>query len=75
MKLSQVPMLVRHAEARDQLVRQLAALRNGDICVTISCERQDDTVLALVRPVLDCEIRARIAEIDRDIVALGVTVA
>lgn len=82
---SELPMLNRIVDARKALEHTLQSLRcrhnptsfqSGEyLCVTISGERQDDAILELVRPVIEAEIRARIASLDRDIEALGVTVS
>lgn len=78
-------MLNRIVDARKALECTLRALRcrhnpisgmSGEyLCVTISGERQDDAILELVRPIIEAEIKARIASLDRDIEALGVTVS
>lgn len=69
----QMPMLIRTMDARDALMRSLQALPSC-LVITIDGERQDDAMLALVRPVIEAEIRARMASLDRDIEAMGVIV-
>jgi hypothetical protein len=73
-KLSRLPMVLRIAEERNALRAQLDSLDKRKICVSIDANRQDDTIIELIRPVLDCELRARIAVIDRDLAALGVVI-
>lgn len=73
----QMPMLIRTMDARDALMRSLQALLATGVpglAVTIDGERQDEAMLALVRPVIETEIRARMASLDRDIEAMGVIV-
>lgn len=72
MKLSRLSMVQRIVIERNALVRQLECLDKRDFCVTIDTNRQDDTIAELVRPVLYCEVSARISALDRDLVALGV---
>ena len=74
MKLSRLPMVLQMALERDRLLGQLDSLDKRELCVTIASERQDDTILEMVRPVINCEVRARICEIDRDLVAQGVEI-
>lgn len=76
--IGQLPMLNRTMVAREALMRTLQALLAAGepgFAVTIDGERQDDAMLALVRPVIETEIRARMASLDRDIEAMGVIVS
>jgi len=72
--IGQLPMLTRMVDARAAQVRMLEALPL-ELTVAIDGERQDEAMLALVRPAIETEIKARIASLDRDIEALGVTVS
>lgn len=84
MKLSLLQMVVRHADARLQLLHTLDALAViGDpdnqlkprgLFIAIDGEPQDETILALARPVIEREIRARVTEIERELADLGVEV-
>lgn len=78
-------MLNRIMDARHALVRLRDALHaTGEhrsvlsarpLVITIDGQPQDEAMLALARPVLEAEINARIASLDRDIEALGVSVS
>lgn len=82
MHLSMLDMVNRHAEARKALVHQLAVVEatpesrlfpgEPKFRIVIDGQLQDESIAALLRPVLGRELRARIAEIDRDLAELGV---
>lgn len=82
---SELPMLTRLVDARKEQVRLLealavtaepsSALDVRPLFVSIDGQPQDQAILALVRPVVEREVRARIASLDRDIEALGVIVS
>ena len=60
MKLSRLPMIQQLAMERARLLGQLDSLGRRELCVTIASERQDDTIVELIRPVLHCEVRNQI---------------
>lgn len=76
MKLSQLRMVNQISDQRTRLLHQLANIDAiGKVRVSIDGEPQDDTFVALVRPSIKAEIKARILELGRDLEALGVTIA
>ena len=87
MRLGNLAMVTRIADARGQLLHQLAVLRGwtpGDgglmldsarpYVITLQGARLDAAMLALVRPAIETELMARVAEAERDLAALGVIV-
>ena len=52
----------------------LLALAGGHFGGSIASCRLDEPMLALIRPVLETEINARISQIDRKLTALGIDV-
>ena len=86
MRLAQLQMVARLADARRALLWQIDVLQakpadasehvlgKAPFVITIDGERQDDTILELVRPVVIKELRARVRTLDRDLEALGVAV-
>lgn len=74
MKLSRLAMVNRIDLARHGLHEDLRALQAGDFVMTVRGNRQDEALLALVRPVLEREIKARIAALEADLEQLGVEV-
>lgn len=75
MKLSRLPMVLGMIGERRQLVDNLEHLAERRIGLTIDAVRQDETLIALVLPVIACELKARIAKLDRELEALDVEVA
>lgn len=83
MNLDRLEMVNRYAEARQALLHQIAVV-DGAIDVerksplashfhmTVDGVRLDDAMVALVRPVILGELRARIRMIDADLARLGV---
>jgi hypothetical protein len=80
--LTLLPMVNRIAEARKALVHQLQVVESGEptdalmvkprLAITIDGARMDDAMLAVARPAIVCELRGRIASLDRDLEAMGV---
>lgn len=69
MKLASLGVAARSAEARALLVR----LRDrATLEVTLDRERQDEVMVALVRPIVVAELDRRIADVEADLAALGV---
>lgn len=85
MKLSMLELVNRTADARRALQRKLDALSIHDepctalglrpLAITIDGEPQDEAMLAICRPVIEREIRAQIASLDKDLEAYGVEVS
>lgn len=83
-RLNSLAMINRIVDARSALQRKLDALKVREepasllgarpLAVTVDGESLDEAMLALVRPVIEKELRARLASIDRDLRALGVDV-
>jgi hypothetical protein len=75
-KLSRLQLVLSHVAARDVLLEQVRLLdSDGWLSVQIGGVRLDDTVIALVRPAVQCELKARVAELDRRLQDLGVEVS
>lgn len=83
MKLARLQMVNRHAEERQALLRMIEvvgtpsdnfSIGQPKFCITVDAVRLDETMLALVRPVLLGELRARVRRIDADLKGLGVEV-
>ena len=72
MRLSQLRIVNQAAEERAALIRKI---ERGAFGVTIDGENQDVELVMLVRDVLLERMRARLAEIEVDLAALGVAVA
>jgi hypothetical protein len=84
MNLDRLDMVNRYAEARQALLHQITvieqALDSGrndprcvsPFCMTIDGTRLDEPMVALVRPVILTELRARVRRIDADLAQLGV---
>ena len=82
--LAQLPMINRIGDARREQLRLFDALKvTGEpksvlstrpLVITIDGQTQDEAMLARVRPVIEAEVRARIASLDRDLEAMGVIV-
>lgn len=68
MKLGALRMVNRHAEARDQLRRQM----RGKIEVYIDGVRQDDEVSEAARVPVQRVLDLRLDEVERDLEGLGV---
>jgi hypothetical protein len=75
MKLSHLPRVLDMVGQRRQLVDFLDAAAERKLAVSIDSNRQDETIVALVLPVIACELNARIAKIDRELEAHGVQIA
>lgn len=75
MKLSHLPLVHGMVGERRQLVDFLEALAERNLVVSIDGNRQDAAIVALVLPVVACELNARIAKLDRELAALDVEVA
>ena len=74
MRLSQLDMVNRHAAAVKRIDEQLAAVELGYVHVVIGSSQMDEALTAIVRPVLERELKARKAELQRDMADLGVEV-
>lgn len=84
MKLARLQLVNRHAEERQALLRMIDVVGTPSdaidnrgrpaFCITVDGVRLDETMLALVRPVLLGELRARVRRIDADLKGLGVEV-
>lgn len=83
MNLTMLPMVNRHVERRKQLQHQLDVVTawTGDLVqgpirlgLTIDGERQDCAMVALVRPAIQRELQAQLAQVDRDLEQLGVSI-
>lgn len=74
MKLSQLPTVHHVQKARERIIEDLAALELGLFNLTVRGTAQDDALAARVRPVIEAELKARLASLDRDLVANGVKV-
>lgn len=75
MKLSHLPLVHSMVGERRQLVDFMDALAQRNLVVSIDGSRQDETIVALVLPVIACELNARISKLDRELAALDVEVA
>lgn len=71
MRLDSFPMVQQAIAAREKLVMQRECGRFG---VTIDGVYQDDTMIEQVRGAVVAELNRRIAELDDDLVALGVII-
>ena len=74
MKLSMLPIVERTAKARDAIDLAIAAVEMDLVQVTIQGVYQDDAMVALIRPVVMGELKARRASLDRDLDSYGVKV-
>lgn len=74
MKLEMFAIVSRTMTVRDKLIEQIGAVETAErgLGVTIHGIYQDEAMLAVVRPVVLTELRARLASIDRDLVSYGV---
>lgn len=72
MRLSMNDRVQRTIETRNHQLESLVSLENEDFVVTIGGQRQDDAMLALVKPALERELLGRTSSLDRDLVAFGV---
>ena len=69
-------MVNRIDDARLSLKRQVELTTvAGKLRVSIDGEPQDEGIIALVRPVIERELRARMKSLEVDLVALGVKVS
>ncbi|MEO7335776.1 MAG: hypothetical protein ABIV63_04260 [Caldimonas sp.] len=75
MKLSLLPLVELADVVRQVVLAELAALDADNFVVTINGSRQDDALRAVAKPVLERELRGRLASLDRDLQAYGVDVA
>lgn len=84
-RLAALPMINRNADARGELLAQIALLEAPEpidagllsrppFCVTIDGQRQDDAMLALVKVVVLRELRARVAALEFDLRTMGVDI-
>lgn len=83
MRLDSLAMVNRIAEARGALLHQitLAQVKRDagsmllpHLRVTVDGRYLPDDTVAVLRPVLIAELQAQVAKLDRDLIALGVTV-
>lgn len=83
MRLDSLAMVNRIAEARGALLHQIAVLqlrRDPDsklaprLMVAIDGRYLPDDTVAVLRPALIAELRAQVAQLDRDLDGFGVTV-
>lgn len=74
MKLSDLPTVHRTQKERERIIEDLAALEIGLFNLTVRGTAQDDALAARVRPVIEAELKARLASLDRNLVANGVKV-
>jgi uncharacterized protein YjhX (UPF0386 family) len=83
MRLDSLAMVNRISEARGALLHQIAVIQVKrdagsmlvpHLCVTIDGRHLPEDTIAVLRPVLIAELQAQVAKLDRDLVALGVTV-
>lgn len=83
MNLDRLDMVNRYAEARQALLHQITVIEQAldggrksplasSFCMTIDGTRLDEPMVALVRPVILTELRARVRRIDADLAQLGV---
>ena len=76
MKLSRLQLVLSHVAARDVLLEQVRQLgMSCELRVSIGVSALDETVVALVRPAIQCGLKARISELDRRLQDLGVEVS
>ena len=74
MKLSLLPIVQRAVKARGDIDELLACIDIDAVQVIIRANYQDDAMVALVKPVIAAELKARRAQIDRDLESYGVKV-
>jgi hypothetical protein len=84
MQLGNLAMVNRIADARGALLHRISVVEAGPhdtlipstppFCITIDGSRMGEDLLAVVRPVLVRELRAQVAQLERDLLALGVRV-
>lgn len=75
MKLSHLPLVHGLIGERRQLLDALGQLTERKLAITIDGLRQDEAIIALVIPVLTCELKARVAKLDRELEAHQVEIA
>jgi hypothetical protein len=84
MQLGNLAMVNRIADARGALLHRISVVEAGrhetlipstpPFCITIDGARMGEDLLAVVRPVLVRELKAQVAQLERDLLALGVRV-
>ncbi len=67
-----LPIVNRTVEALEGVERAVERVQADDFCVSIAGNRQDEAMLARVKPVLISELTGRKAELERDLTSYGV---
>lgn len=74
MKATQLPQVMALMSQRQKLQEMVDAAELGLINLSVGAAIAGDAVKAVVRPVIMAEVRAQIAQLDREQKALGVEV-
>lgn len=74
MKLAMLPIVQRTVKARNDIDELLAAIDLDMVQVIIRSTYQDDAMVALVKPVIVAELKARRTSLERDLESYGVVV-
>lgn len=72
MKLSMLSIVNRTDDALRRTQESIAQVEADGFVITIGGERQDDAMLARVKPVLLSELAGRKASLERDLASYGV---
>lgn len=75
MRLSQFDMVKRHVEERNHLLALIRMLDHPDaLSIAIDGNRLDGAMVALAKPVITGELRARLRQLDADMARMGVCI-
>lgn len=74
MKLSDLPDVWITDQVHQKLDARIAAVEQTKFCMTIAGDRVDDALLAVARPAIIAELRARKAVLERKLISYGVEI-
>lgn len=74
MKATQLPQVMALVSQRQKLQEMVDAADLGLINLSVGAAIANDSIKAVVRPVIMAEVRAQIAHLDRELKTLGVEV-